>query len=258
MARALAWGCVYAIVICSSVAILASLYMMLMHEWTRWNECDTRCTERRISNMNLMTSQVCESHHGYGESIRLECKRAVDENQLSDWQCRTRLFWKESELNRVYSMYTESHWMLFGIAATGVGTAVIALAIRCLCPVGAGSLSSPLPPLCGGKGEEEEEKLQLTRQFNDAMRQSIEVMNSNASRAQQLTLLGGKFSAGHLSTDLLLQSEPTFVHGKSRKRQRPLVLRRKQYLPSPQQQQQQQVVDDDDDDDDDGQIDLSE
>lgn len=217
MARDLAWGFIYACIIVSFGAVLFSLGMMAVHEHTRWNEVGERCIDRRLKNVNLLTSKVCAFDSGYGESIRNECRRARAENALSNLQCQTRLFWKESEVNRVYSMYTESHWMLFGL-----GTAAIVSFVY-------GFFS-----WCTRKKEKEEEKenphykeqLELQREFNNVMRQNIEAMRKNSLPVLTPTEWGWKQEYPALCEE----TKDEFVHGKSRKRHRPLVLKR-QFTP---------------------------
>ena len=211
MAKALAWGFIYAIIISGSIAIVVALNMMLVHEYTRWYECEQHCIDRYINNENLIMSKVCSADSSYGESIRSECKRAIQENKLTQFQCQSRAFWRESELNRLYSMYTESHWMLFGLGSAGVISFVIGFFTWCMG--------------CGYQRKKEEKKtiskdnesLELHREFTTVMREGIEAIRKNS--AEQF-----KFQP---PTQCITSGEDVnFVHGQTRKRHRPLVLKK--------------------------------
>lgn len=116
-----------------SAALVFSLGSMLIHEHIRWDEASKECFQRRIENANVLLTDMCR--HGldarFGPDALKVCSRAEAENTIWPLACTARLYWKKSEPYRLYSMYAESHWMLFGI--TSVICAVLIQQLFSLC-----------------------------------------------------------------------------------------------------------------------------
>ena len=101
------------------LTMLLSFAAMSMHEHVRWNECSDECDSHRIINWRLLASDICKSNE-YGSKALEMCQAAMRENSRWHFSCTAMLYWQKSEVNRIYSMYAESHWMLFGITSIAV------------------------------------------------------------------------------------------------------------------------------------------
>lgn len=100
--------------------VLLNVGAMLIHERIRWSEASELCEAQRIQSRNVLLTDMCK--HGpdterFGEDGVRMCTRAQADVSIWPIACTARTYWRMSELFRLYSMYAESHWMLFGITS---------------------------------------------------------------------------------------------------------------------------------------------
>jgi membrane protein YdbS with pleckstrin-like domain len=124
------WNAVSTLFLTATLMIVATL---VVHERVRWTECVSHCTERKIHNENLLHTDMCkhDTHLHYGEDAIRICKNAQLESQVWQIACVARAFWKTSEPHRLYAMYAESHWMLFGLSAVFIAVVIHQLFACC-------------------------------------------------------------------------------------------------------------------------------
>jgi hypothetical protein len=177
MPRALVIGTAYTCTLLILCMCVFALQAMVVHEWTRWQKCESQCLNMFKHNAQLLSSPICCPIQGqhYGERLRNECLRAQDENALTTWQCKTRKFWQESEVRRVYNMYAESHWMLFGIGSIGVLSFVVSMFLFGCTSMFYGYTNKGSMT----QNENANVNLDIVKQFNEALEQHIERLNKN-------------------------------------------------------------------------------
>lgn len=100
--------------------VLLNVGAMLIHERIRWSEASELCEAQRLQSRNVLLTDMCK--HGpdterFGEDGVRMCTRAQADVSIWPIACTARTYWRMSELFRLYSMYAESHWMLFGITS---------------------------------------------------------------------------------------------------------------------------------------------
>ena len=105
------------------IILLIGIYLFphLLSEGERFKQCISKCNERRQTNENIIFSDFCKKEtqvgrkEQYGDKLVSFCETAEEENQMSHLGCVSNDFWLGSEPRRLWTMYSHSHWMLWGL-----------------------------------------------------------------------------------------------------------------------------------------------
>lgn len=87
-----------------------------IYELLRFYTLYNTCTATHYNNERLLNSVTCDVWHQYefGEKLSVLCKTAQEENLISPQSCAWKHMWAQGEVMRVWNMFTQSHWMLWG------------------------------------------------------------------------------------------------------------------------------------------------
>ena len=102
------------IVITITTCLLAAL---IIHETTRWFESVRACNTMWYQNALFLNSTSCKGFDDHGPQVAKACDAARDENANYRISCTARLYLRGSGAYHLYSMFAESHWMLFGLTS---------------------------------------------------------------------------------------------------------------------------------------------
>lgn len=154
------------------LSLLLALGAILIHEFVQVVHCTHECHHERVTNGNLALSDACRSKD-YGEPMRLLCQKASADLSVSDAVCVIHKYWRRHEVMRLYNMYAESHWMLFGLGAVAI-VSLVHYFYKWLV------LSLPAPV------EGREEKKQKKNTHNDLIQANLVMMLEYQQQQQEL------------------------------------------------------------------------
>lgn len=101
----------------STILILLITTPFIIYEslrfYTHFHECDVA----HAQNALLLDNPLCSDPwqlHSHGPKQQAVCAKAKAENQVSVISCAWQHMWLRGEVYRIFTMITESYWMLLG------------------------------------------------------------------------------------------------------------------------------------------------
>jgi len=89
-----------------------------------------KCRDTQYANHQLLWSPACHDpmlKPVYGQKQAAVCEQARLENRMHPVVCALGASWRGGEVMRIWSMMTESSWIMFGLAAVTIWVAVQAM-----------------------------------------------------------------------------------------------------------------------------------
>ncbi|MBX9635991.1 MAG: hypothetical protein K2Q45_00380 [Nitrosomonas sp.] len=90
----------------------------IVYESLRFYTHHAECQVAHNQNALLLDNPLCSDPwqlYSHGPKQQTACDKARLENQVSVLSCAWQLMWVQGQPNRVFTMITESYWMLFGL-----------------------------------------------------------------------------------------------------------------------------------------------
>jgi hypothetical protein len=86
-----------------------------LYEAVRWEVARHSCIQRQMGHLKVLESDVCNGRHHYGTDFASACAQAELELAIPVVQCTAQNWWKTGEVYRLYSHYSESYALMFGL-----------------------------------------------------------------------------------------------------------------------------------------------
>ena len=101
----------------ATILILLTATPFIVYEslrfYTHFRECDVAHQQNALLLDNPLCSDAWQ-RHSHGPKQEAVCAKAAVENQVSVMSCAWQHMWLRGEVYRIFSMITESYWMLLG------------------------------------------------------------------------------------------------------------------------------------------------
>jgi len=94
-----------------------------VYESLRFYTAHKVCAQTHFQNELLLSNKMCADPwelHLHGEKAGEACRKAIEENRVSPLSCAWQHMWIKGEPYKVWSMLTDSYWMLGAVVVPSV------------------------------------------------------------------------------------------------------------------------------------------